>query len=160
MQPQPSLTTAKIVWTTNEAASRQVEYGISTSYGSTTPLDQTLDTNHAVTLSGLTQSTTYHFRVKSADSAGNLAQSGDYTFATLAKVSTFAVTTSSTTAFTRTSISASSTFIYTSMYVVTATYSTSTAIPEFNENSNLLIILAAAFALIIVGRRGRNIRQE
>src|SRR5205085_5897089 len=39
-------------------------------------------TGHTVALSGLVAGTTYHFRVKSRDAAGNLATSGDYTFAT------------------------------------------------------------------------------
>jgi hypothetical protein len=40
-------------------------------------------TSHAQALSGLTGNTTYHFHVKSRDAAGNLATSGDFTFATL-----------------------------------------------------------------------------
>jgi hypothetical protein len=41
-------------------------------------------TNHSVTLSGLTANTTYHYRVRSKDAAGNQAASGDLTFTTAA----------------------------------------------------------------------------
>ncbi|PYS12164.1 MAG: hypothetical protein DMG15_15320 [Acidobacteria bacterium] len=75
-------TSATIQWTTDEASDTQVEYGLTASYGSTTTLDITLRTAHSVTIGGLTESTTYHYRVKSKDAAGNLATSGDATFVT------------------------------------------------------------------------------
>lgn len=77
-------TGAVITWGTDEASTSQVEYGTDTSYGSFTSLDSTPVTSHSVTLSGLSAWTTYHFRVKSQDSAGNLAISADYTFTTIA----------------------------------------------------------------------------
>ena len=49
-------------------------------YGFTTMLDSTLATSHSVTLTGLTNNTTYHFRVKSRDNAGRLAISPDNSF--------------------------------------------------------------------------------
>ncbi len=64
-------TSVIIAWVTNEPATSQIEYGLTTSYGSTTPLDANLVTNHSVTLSGLNAMTTYHFRVKSKDASGN-----------------------------------------------------------------------------------------
>jgi len=73
---------ATITWTTNEPATSQVMYGATTSYGSTTPLDTNLVTSHSVTLSGLSASTTYHFKAKSKDASGNEAVSGDYTVLT------------------------------------------------------------------------------
>ena len=75
---------ATITWSTNEPADRQVEYGLSTSYGIMTPLDTNLTQNHSVTLSGLSANTTYHYRVRSRDAAGNLAVSGDDTFTSAA----------------------------------------------------------------------------
>jgi hypothetical protein len=75
---------ANITWSTNEAASSQVEYGTTTSYGSSTTLNSTLVTSHSVSLTGLAASTTYHYRVKSADAAANLATSADNTFTTSA----------------------------------------------------------------------------
>jgi chitodextrinase len=74
---------ATISWTTNENSDTQVEYGLTTAYGSQTTLNTTLLTNHSVALSGLTASTTYNFRVKSKDSAGNLAVSSNQTLTTL-----------------------------------------------------------------------------
>jgi hypothetical protein len=77
-----SQTSVRISWTTNEPADRQVEYGTTASYGASTPLDTSLSTSHAVVLSGLLPATTYHFRVKSRDAAGNLAVSANQTFTT------------------------------------------------------------------------------
>jgi len=76
--------TATITWTTNEASDTQVEYGPTTSYGSSTTLNTSMVTSHSQGLSGLTPSTQYHYRVKSRDAAGNLATSGDFTFTTTA----------------------------------------------------------------------------
>ena len=76
-------TRATITWTTDEVANSQVEYGLTTSYGSSTTLDSNLVTAHSVNLTGLTSQTTYHYRVKSADGSGNSASSADYTFTTL-----------------------------------------------------------------------------
>src|SRR5438445_4000470 len=78
-----SATSATIQWTTNTASDSQVEYGLTTSYGSTTTLNPALVTSHSAALSGLTDSTTYHYRVKSKDASGNLSVSSDSTFTTL-----------------------------------------------------------------------------
>jgi type VI protein secretion system component Hcp len=75
-------TTATINWETNESADSQVEYGLNTNYGSFSTLDGNLVTSHAIALSNLTANTTYHFRVRSKDAAGNLAISNDFTFTT------------------------------------------------------------------------------
>ncbi len=75
---------ATIGWTTNEAATSQVEYGTTSAYGATTTLDTALVATHSQTLLDLVAGTTYHYRVKSADAVGNVAVSGDFTFATLA----------------------------------------------------------------------------
>ncbi|MBI2209328.1 MAG: fibronectin type III domain-containing protein, partial [Deltaproteobacteria bacterium] len=73
---------ATITWTTNEPSDSQVEYGTTTAYGNSTPLDPSLVTSHTQTLSALASNTVYHYRVRSSDAAGNLAVSGDFTFAT------------------------------------------------------------------------------
>lgn len=75
-------TSAVIRWTTNEASTSQIEYGTTVDYGSVSTLDSTLNTSHSRTLSGLQQSTTYHYRVKSTDASGNMAISGDNVFTT------------------------------------------------------------------------------
>jgi len=73
---------AIISWDTNEPATSRVEYGLDTSYGSTTPLEPALVFHHVVALGGLEPNTTYHYRVRSMDAAGNEAISGDDTFTT------------------------------------------------------------------------------
>ncbi len=70
-----------ITWTTNEASSSLVEYGTTTGYGSTATGSNGV-TFHTVSLSGLSGSTTYHFRVKSTDASSNVGTSSDYTFTT------------------------------------------------------------------------------
>jgi len=72
---------ASIGWTTNEPATGTVEYGTTTSYGSSTAAS-TLATGQSVTLLGLSCSTTYHYRVTAMDAAGNRSVSSDYTFTT------------------------------------------------------------------------------
>jgi uncharacterized repeat protein (TIGR02543 family) len=76
-------TGATINWTTDEVSDTQLEYGLTTSYGTITPLDTTLASAHTQTLAGLTAGTTYHYRVKSRDSSGNLGVSADQTFSTV-----------------------------------------------------------------------------
>src|SRR6185312_11391070 len=73
---------ATITWTTDEPGDSQVDYGVTTAYGSTTALNGALVTAHAVNLTGLVGPTLYHMRVRSADAAGNLALSDDVTFST------------------------------------------------------------------------------
>lgn len=73
---------AAVVWTTNIAATSQVEYGTSTSYGATTAVNSAMVTAHNVGLSGLAASTLYHYRVHSKDSGGVESISGDAAFAT------------------------------------------------------------------------------
>lgn len=72
---------ATITWTTNEPSNRTVEYGTTTAYGSTES-DATMDTTHSIGLPGLSASTTYHYKVKSTDVAGNTKVSDDHTFTT------------------------------------------------------------------------------
>jgi predicted outer membrane repeat protein len=85
-------TTAEIDWTTAVPSNSQVEYGVSPSYGRTSPVIAAPVTMHAVPLSSLAPSTTYHFRVRSRDTAGNLSVSSDSTFATLLPPSALVVT--------------------------------------------------------------------
>jgi subtilisin family serine protease len=78
-------TSAVIQWSTDEPADSQVEYGTSTAYGLSTPVDGVLVTSHAVALAGLAEKTVYHYRVRSKDTAGNVSVSEDRTFRTLDK---------------------------------------------------------------------------
>jgi subtilisin len=73
---------ATIAWTTDEPADGQVEYGSTTEYGQSTALATEPTTSHAITVTGLSAVTAYHYRVKSRDGWGNLSVSGDATFTT------------------------------------------------------------------------------
>jgi hypothetical protein len=77
-------TGATITWTTNEASSSKIDYGLTDSYGTST--DET-DTgtrvlSHSVVLSNLSSCTTYHYRVRSKDLATNEVVGSDATFTT------------------------------------------------------------------------------
>ncbi|MBI4684808.1 MAG: PKD domain-containing protein [Nitrospirae bacterium] len=73
---------ATITWVTDEASTSQVQYGLTTSYGSFTTLSSTLVTTHTVNLTGLTGYTRYNFSVRSKDTLDNEAVSTNYTFTT------------------------------------------------------------------------------
>jgi len=73
---------AQITWQTNEPADTQVDYGLSSNYTQASLLSSPRVTAHTVVLNGLEQNTTYHYRIKSRDLAGNLAVSGDFVFTT------------------------------------------------------------------------------
>src|SRR5262245_11874324 len=73
---------AQINWTTSEPATSQVEYGLTTSYGSSTTLDPTLVTSHSVQVTGLAANTTYNYRIHTIDAAGNERVGNNGTFKT------------------------------------------------------------------------------
>jgi hypothetical protein len=81
--PSETTATSQIVWTTNVAADSAVDYGTSTSFGSSTPVDSAMVTSHQVTLSGLAPGTTYYYQVNSTDSNGNHGHSGGHGFKTV-----------------------------------------------------------------------------
>jgi glucose/arabinose dehydrogenase/PKD repeat protein len=66
---------ATISWTTSEPADRQIEYGRTEAYGSSTAWDRTLKTQHSVHISGLARKATYYFQILSRDANGNLGTS-------------------------------------------------------------------------------------
>jgi hypothetical protein len=76
-------TSTNILWTTNNLANSQVQYGTTVAYSSSTALDSTLVTSHSQTLTGLSAGTLYHYRVLSRDSGNTLVTSPDATFTTL-----------------------------------------------------------------------------
>lgn len=76
-----STNSATITWTTDEASNSVVEYGLTTSYGSTAS-NSSMVTSHSIPLTGLSAGTLYHYRVSSTDAANNTATSGDNTFMT------------------------------------------------------------------------------
>lgn len=78
---------ATINWTTNEPATSQVLYGLTSSYGSQTQEDSSLVSSHSMTLTNLQSGVTgvtYHYQVKSRDAAGNTRTSADNLFKTVA----------------------------------------------------------------------------
>ena len=88
---------ATVIWTTNEVANGQIEYGLTQSYGTTTPLDTNLSLTHSTNLIDLQPNTTYHFRIRSSDEIGNVAVSNDETFTTNALGQIIVTTPSDTT---------------------------------------------------------------
>ncbi len=70
----PGQTTAVITWQTDFEATTQVEYGLTSSYGSVTPLDERLTKKHVATLSGLAQGSNYFFRAISTSTQGQDTQ--------------------------------------------------------------------------------------
>jgi hypothetical protein len=74
---------ATISWTTNAPSDSEVEYGLTTAYGSFSTHDLTPVIAHGEAIGGLNPGTLYHFLVRSRDAAGNLALAGDFTLTTL-----------------------------------------------------------------------------
>ena len=76
-------TTATIFWNTYKPATTQLVYGKTTSYDQSSELDKSMVLSHTVNLTHLQPGTTYHFRTRSVDSAGNVGSMHDLTFTTL-----------------------------------------------------------------------------
>ena len=79
---EPGTTTASFTWKTEVPATTQVEYGLTTNYGSATPLDARLVRNHVATLPGLIPGTSYHFKAISTASGQSLAQACQFSTVT------------------------------------------------------------------------------
>ena len=75
-------TSATITWTTDQASSTQVKYGLTSAYGTQSTLVSTPVTAHTVNLTGLTPGTTYNYAVMSTNSSNNTGTSANFTFAT------------------------------------------------------------------------------
>jgi hypothetical protein len=73
---------ATVNWKTDEPSTSRVDYGPTNAFGSSTPLDPTLVTDHSQTIIGLTPNTTYFCNLRSADLAGNEATSASVSFTT------------------------------------------------------------------------------
>lgn len=78
-------TTAQVTWSTNRPANSRVDYGFTASYGLTATGDASdFTTSHALTLTGLSPSTGYHYRVVTSTDTNQTLTSADGTFMTAA----------------------------------------------------------------------------
>jgi len=73
---------AIIAWNSDESTDSQVDYGVTSSYGSSSTLDPSMTTSHFVLITNLQPSTLYHYRVEGTDEFGNFGSSTDLTFET------------------------------------------------------------------------------
>jgi len=73
---------ATVTWTTSENADSAADYGTTTSYEIGTESSSSLVTSHSETITGLSEGTTYHVRVRSSDLCSNQTSSADQTFST------------------------------------------------------------------------------
>ncbi len=78
-----SVDVAMITFITSRPASSYVEYGLTNTYGSSTPKNNDSFQKHTLTVSALLPRTAYHFRVTTEDSQGKVVASRDTTFLTL-----------------------------------------------------------------------------
>ena len=67
--------TAVVTWDTDEVSDSRVDYGTSPSSLTFNAVSTALVTSHGFTLTGLARNTTYYYRVRSADPAGNASTS-------------------------------------------------------------------------------------
>lgn len=78
---------AIVSWSTDEPSTAQVKYAQGVVAGNDYPLSTTEDTNlstsHVVIISNLQPSATYHMKLVSKDTSGNISVSDDYTVLTL-----------------------------------------------------------------------------
>ncbi len=75
-------TTANLAWTTDKLSDTLVAFGPTNAYGSLSLLNTKQTTSHTMSLTGLSPNATYHYQLRSRDSAGNPAASGDLTLIT------------------------------------------------------------------------------
>ncbi|MFZ1947578.1 MAG: fibronectin type III domain-containing protein [bacterium] len=73
---------ATISWTTDRACDSRVNYGKTTSYTDSLVAGDLVNA-HTLRITGLAESTRYHYRVTSRDQEGQAAVSGDFGFTTL-----------------------------------------------------------------------------
>jgi exopolysaccharide biosynthesis protein len=74
----PGETDAAITWTTRSNSTTRLEYGLTPSLGTFTPLDSALVTKHAVTLTNLQLLTSYFFRAISSWGANQYSVTGSF----------------------------------------------------------------------------------
>lgn len=122
--------TATITWQTNKSADSQIEYGITSAYGSFSLIGAT-SFSHTLTLRSLTPSTKYYYRAISKVS-GETTHSSAETFTTLA----YTPPASPITTPTSTSTTASSTPV---QHATTAPTTTPSLTPPFPNTSTAIV---------------------
>ena len=75
-------TSAVVNWMTDQPSNSRINYGPTSSYGSSTPQDMNLINNHSVTIPNLDTNTLYHFQASSFNASGTQATSSDMMFTT------------------------------------------------------------------------------
>lgn len=78
-------TESTITFSTSELTTAEINYGTTTNYGNKITIDDS-GLNHSINLTGLTPSTTYHYRITAIDANSNRTISPDQTFTTLDQV--------------------------------------------------------------------------
>lgn len=74
---------AVIEWTTSRPSRGWAEYGLTDEYGTSTVPDTAEAFQHSARIEGLTENTSYHFRVCAIDADDALVTSSDFVFSTL-----------------------------------------------------------------------------
>lgn len=78
----PDISTADVAFNSDDSIVFEIEYGFTAAYGNTTTRTNTYATSGQSTLTNLVENTTYHYRIKGIDEAGNIVYSEDRTFKT------------------------------------------------------------------------------
>jgi hypothetical protein len=76
-------TSARIEWTINQGVTGRIDYGLTTSYGSSTPSEASFLTFHSQVINGLTPNTTYNFNIAGQNSSAESIVLLNRTFTTL-----------------------------------------------------------------------------
>jgi hypothetical protein len=76
-------TNVTLAWETRTSSTAQVLYGLTPAFGSATPFNGTLATNHSVTINGLEPKLPYYFRILSASGSTTNSADGEFTTTTL-----------------------------------------------------------------------------
>lgn len=98
----PSSTSVIVTWSSDEAASSKLNYGVTSSYGSSTTESDTTPrvTSHSLQITGLVECTGYHLQVVSTDYSTNQGTSSDQSFTTTGCLGSSTVLSSAATAIT------------------------------------------------------------
>lgn len=75
-------TSATVTFTTNEDTGVKINFGTTTSYGTTVDQSTLFSTNHNVVLSPLNGNTVYHYQIIATDRSGNSTTTSDFNFRT------------------------------------------------------------------------------